>query len=434
MRKRWLLVLAVGTLGVLGAAGAGRAQEEVARALARLPRVFGEPTIYQRQGTESIYEIARHFGVSASALYNANVGDLLEGDEVLLIPTEHVAPVRWVARPVEAPEGGGGEVAAEGLVVNLTERNAYWYQGGEPVRAFPVAIGMRGWETPTGEFTIVNRRKNPTWFPPKWALEEKPVPPGPDNPLGDRWMGLSEPGYGLHATNAPSSVGRYVSHGCLRMYPEHAHELYELVGVGTPVQIIYERVVFGFRPEEGMVYMAYYPDPYRLREVRPEDVREWLEEYGLEEVVDMEAVGRALERPRGTPEAVVGSRTQVRVNGRPVKFALGPVGVGGEWLVAAGPLVGALGAEVEFGPKRNYVVVKRGEERIFFSPGDAEALVNGQLVKLEAAAQLAAGHPMIPLKATAQALGASVGWEQETGRVLVWDVLGKGRGAGVGKF
>jgi L,D-transpeptidase ErfK/SrfK len=230
-------------------AAPARAQAGLERALSRLAPVFGEPSVYdQREGKEEIFVIARRYGVSASAVHNANVGDLLTGGETLLIPTEHIAPLP----------------RAEGIVVNLTERNLYLYQNGRPVRCFPVAIGRRGWETPTGEYTIMNKARNPTWFPPSWAVEEEPVPPGPDNPLGDRWMGLSIRGYGIHATNKPASIGRYVSHGCIRMYPEQAHELFDLVGVGTPVQIIYARIVFGFRPEEGVVHGP-LPGPVSVR-------------------------------------------------------------------------------------------------------------------------------------------------------------------------
>jgi L,D-transpeptidase ErfK/SrfK len=383
----------------------GQAQQELARALARLPAVFGQPESYQRDGTEDIGDIARRFGVSASAIHNANSGDLKEGDELLLMPKEHVAPL----------------AVADGIVVNLAERGLYLYSGGQPILYYPVAIGRRGWETPTGEFTIANKAKNPTWFPPSWAVEEEPVPPGPGNPLGDRWMGLSVRGYGIHATNAPRTVGRYLSHGCMRMYPEHAHKLYDLVRVGTPVTIVYRRVVFGCRPGTPSVYMAYHPDPYDIAEVHPDDVRRELQEYGLGRVVDMEAVEKALAQPTSIPIPVVGSLTRLLVNGAPVELALGPTRVGGDWLVPAGPLVKALRARMETDPRRDYVIVSRGGTRIFFVPGSPDALISGQMVHLEVAPELAAGYPMIPLRATVTALGGSVGRDESAQAILVWD-------------
>jgi len=405
---RWLLVV----VATLFLAAPSRGQEPLAGALQRMAPVIGKSQEYQRKGRESIFAIARRYGVSASAIHNASEGDLAAGDERLLIPAEHIAPLP----------------AFSGIVVNLPERNLYFYHDGWPVKCFPVAIGRQGWETPTGDAVIANKRKNPTWFPPKWAVEEEPVPPGPHNPLGDRWMGLSLPGYGIHATNAPGSVGRYVSHGCMRMYPEHAHELYGLAPVGTPVKIVYERAVIGYRPEEGIVYLAYYPDPYEAGEVKPEQVREQLKDYGLDALVGLDLVAEILRSPRGIPAPVVGSHTQVKVNGKPVRFALAPTPVGSDWLVPVRPLVESLGAALEVGTNSGYVVISRGGQRIFLSPGNPDALVNGELVRLEAAPQLAAGYPVVPLRATATALGASLGWDEETSTILIWDGLGRTNG------
>lgn len=404
-RSVWLVLL----VGLSLAASPAGAQEQLARALSRMPELVGKPREYQRKGIESIYAIARRFGVSASAIHNANEGSLSEGDERLLIPAQHVAPLP----------------SASGIVINLPERNLYVYKDGRPSRVYPIAIGMRGWETPTGDFRIANKRKNPTWFPPKWALQEEPVPPGPGNPLGDRWMGLSVPGYGIHATNAPASVGRYASHGCMRMYPEQAHELYSQALVGMPVKIIYERAVIGYSPEDGIVYLSYHPDPYQDGDVTPEDVREMLKDYGLGNVADLDLIGDILKRTSGVPTPVAGSRVRVEVNGKPVKFALAPTPANSDWLVPAGPLAVALGASTQTGPGMNYVTIRRGEQRVFLSPGSREALVNGVLTQLDVAPQLAAGYPLAPIKATVEALGASVGWDEASQTLLVWDGMEK---------
>jgi hypothetical protein len=240
-------------------------------------------------------------------------------------------------------------------------------------------------------------------------------------------MGLSIEGYGIHATNAPSSVGLYGSHGCMRMYPEHAHELFDLVKVGTPVRIIYQRVVLGYDSRTGVVHMAFYPDPYRFGDVTSQHVREQLEEYGLDHAADMDAVERALARPNGVPMPILGSRSTVTVNGRPVPLALGPSPVAGDWLVPAGPLVAALGGRMAAAPDASYVLVERGASRAFFSPGDPDAIVNGQLTALPVAPKLAAGYPLLSVRATAGLLGASVGWDAKRGRVLVWDSAEMGR-------
>jgi hypothetical protein len=150
-------------------------------------------------------------------------------------------------------------------------------------------------------------------------------------------------------------------------------------------------------------------------------VRAGLAEYGLEAAADARAIARALERPSGVPVRILGSSIRVSVNGRPLALALGPTEVGDDWLVPAGPLVTALGARMELGPRANYIAIKRGTDRLFYSPSDAEAIVNGQLVRMSAAPQLAAGYPLIPLRATATLLGGSVGWDEVRRMVLVWD-------------
>ena len=108
------------------------------------------------------------------------------------------------------------------------------------VRTFPVATGQAIYPTPQGVFRIVEKEMNPWWYPPtydSWAKGLKPVPPGPDNPLGTRWMGLSVPGVGIHGTDAPSSIGYSESHGCIRMQVPDAEWLFTHVRVGTPVVI-----------------------------------------------------------------------------------------------------------------------------------------------------------------------------------------------------
>jgi lipoprotein-anchoring transpeptidase ErfK/SrfK len=90
-------------------------------------------------------------------------------------------------------------------------------------------------------FRIVTKEKDPWWYPPvydSWAKGLKPVPPGPSNPLGTRWMGLSAAGVGIHGTDAESSIGYSLSHGCIRMHVPEAEWLFEHVRVGTPVVIL----------------------------------------------------------------------------------------------------------------------------------------------------------------------------------------------------
>jgi lipoprotein-anchoring transpeptidase ErfK/SrfK len=108
-------------------------------------------------------------------------------------------------------------------------------------RVFPVATGQAIYPTPAGRFTIVVKWVNPTWYPPTqdaWAQGLSPVPPGPDNPLGTRWMGLSAPGIGIHGTDEPSSIGYSASHGCIRMQVADSEWLFDRVKIGTTVFIV----------------------------------------------------------------------------------------------------------------------------------------------------------------------------------------------------
>jgi hypothetical protein len=234
-------------------------------------------------------------------------------------------------------------------------------------------------------------------------------------------MGLSIPGYGLHATNSPASVGRYASHGCMRMYPEHARDLYDRVSVGTPVKIIYQPFSLGYSPEDSIVYLTHHPDPYHLGAATAAEVLEQLQAYGLAKAADPEAIAAALERPSGMPVPVVGSRAKVTVAGRTVKFALNPTPVGRDWLAPVGPFAEALGAKCELGPGGSYVSLARGANRLLLTPDQPEALVNGALHLLETPMRLAAGYPVIPVKEISTALGASVGWDEEAQTLLIWD-------------
>ena len=145
-----------------------------------------------------------------------------------------VAPTRRL-KPSLDP--GQGPV----VVIRRGSNRLSLYQGARLVRTFPVATGQAAYPTPLGRFRIVVKWENPTWYPPTqdaWAKGLKPVPPGPANPLGTRWMGISSPGVGIHGTDEPASIGYSVSHGCIRMQVPSAEWLFDHVTVGTPVFIV----------------------------------------------------------------------------------------------------------------------------------------------------------------------------------------------------
>ena len=127
------------------------------------------------------------------------------------------------------------------IVVTRATNTLRLYNGARLVRTFRVATGQAIYPTPSGLWRIVDKQRDPWWYPPtydEWAKGLKPVPPGPSNPLGTRWMGLNAPGVGIHGTDAPTSIGYSASHGCIRMHVPEAEWLFEHVRVGTPVVIL----------------------------------------------------------------------------------------------------------------------------------------------------------------------------------------------------
>jgi lipoprotein-anchoring transpeptidase ErfK/SrfK len=118
------------------------------------------------------------------------------------------------------------------VLVSITDRKLALLENGRVVKVYPVAVGASVSPSPTGQFTIITRLVKPTYY-----HSGKVIEPGPANPLGTRWMGLSHKGYGIHGTNAPRSIGKAASHGCIRMAQADLEELFELVRVGDAVEI-----------------------------------------------------------------------------------------------------------------------------------------------------------------------------------------------------
>ena len=126
------------------------------------------------------------------------------------------------------------------IVIRRQSNRLFLYEGTRYRRLFVVATGQSQYPTPLGRFKIVVKWRNPWWSPPNspWAQGQKPIPPGPENPLGTRWMGLSAPGVGIHGTPSDASIGYSVSHGCIRMHIPEAEWLFNHVDVGTTVFIV----------------------------------------------------------------------------------------------------------------------------------------------------------------------------------------------------
>ena len=121
---------------------------------------------------------------------------------------------------------------ARQVLVSIPDRQLAVLEDGRALKVFPVAVGAADSPSPAGEFQIINRLSNPTYYRPG-----KVIPAGPDNPLGSRWVGLNLKGYGIHGTNAPRTIGKAASHGCIRMAKRDLEQFFEMVHVGDTVAI-----------------------------------------------------------------------------------------------------------------------------------------------------------------------------------------------------
>ncbi len=143
------------------------------------------------------------------------------------LPAEEVQAVNFTDSVEEGPN----------LVVDLSDRRVYLYQGKKLKTSYPLAVGQEGWETPTGSFEVIEMQKDPKWLHP---ITKEVVLPGANNPLGKRWIGFWSDGkthLGFHGTNQEDLIGQAVSHGCLRMRNKDVIALYDQVSEGTPVKV-----------------------------------------------------------------------------------------------------------------------------------------------------------------------------------------------------
>ena len=161
----------------------------------------------------------------------------------------------WAQNPVPADGGRQNRV----VLVSLVDRKLAVIDNGIVIATFQVAVGAEVSPSPTGEFTIVSRVSNPTYY-----HRGTVIPTGKDNPVGTRWVGLSLKGYGIHGTNAPGSIGRAASHGCIRLRNRDMERLFTILRVGDAVQIRGERDeqvgrIFGGQEDQTVVASAQNP-------------------------------------------------------------------------------------------------------------------------------------------------------------------------------
>lgn len=212
-----------------------------------------ETANYRTAYEDTLLDLAREFKLGYVEMVAANPGTDPwvpgEGTDVVL-PTVHLMPDLGQEKP-------------EGIIINLADMRLYYFEEGSAApRSFPIGIGRDGLNTPTGITKVTHKKKEPTWRPTERMRREDPelpavVPAGPDNPLGTRAMYLGWPEYLIHGTNKPWGVGRRVSSGCVRMYPEDVEALYEIVKVGTKVTVVDQPIKLGWIG--GELFMEAHP-------------------------------------------------------------------------------------------------------------------------------------------------------------------------------
>lgn len=263
-------------------------------------RVTGGDTEYTVRRGDSLTAIGARFGVPPKLVAQQNA---LRFDKAILHPGQRVR----IHNPhiVPAPFG-------DGILINVPQDMLFYFSQGELVSAYPVGLGKPSWPTPQGEFKIVDRQENKTWKVPASIQEEmrregkavlEEVPPGPDNPLGKHWLGLSLWGYGIHGTIAPASVYHYQSHGCIRLHPDDIAELFDQVRIGTPGRLIYQPVLLAVI-EDGRILLEVHRDIYKKGIEPAQTVRDLAEANGLSQALDWPKVDAVIAAQDGLAREV----------------------------------------------------------------------------------------------------------------------------------
>ena len=219
--------------------------------------LIGDTQIYETKPNETLLDIARAHELGFTEIMTANPGIdpwLPPERSGVLIPRQAILP--------NAPR--------EGIVINLPEQRLYFFESSGLVGTYAIGIGQDGLKTPIGKTSIVRRRVKPTWRPTRRMREEDPdlpevVPPGDDNPLGGFALYLGWHQYLIHGTNKPWGIGRRVSSGCIRLYPEGIADLFPRIKVGTKVRVVDQPIKFG--RFNGEIYVEAHPSQAQADEI-----------------------------------------------------------------------------------------------------------------------------------------------------------------------
>lgn len=256
-------------------------------------QVVGKQFLYTVASGDSLTSIGARFGVDAAVLAaqnNFSPDRRLKAGQQLRIDNRHIVP----------------NMIRDGIAINIPQRMLFYFKEGRVLRWFPVGLGRPDWPTPTGRFKILVKEENPTWDVPKSIQEEMQregkvvitcVPPGPANPLGKHWLGLSIGGYGIHGTIAATSIYQFQTHGCIRAHPADIAELFKDVARGTPGILVYRRLVIAKVGDQ--IFLEVHRDAYRKEPDALERFEELLRNFNLRFVVDRQLAQDIIRKQEG---------------------------------------------------------------------------------------------------------------------------------------
>lgn len=278
---------------------------------ALLRPVVGEERMHVVKPDETLHDVAYQYRLGFDAVVRLNP----EVDPWLLSPGTQVRlPTRFILPRADA----------EGLVINIPEMRLFDFTGAEAVRAHAASIGDRENPTPIAEFRIGIKLIDPVWHVPESIRKEKPdlpdrLPPSEENPLGSRWMTLGATSYGIHGTNVRWSIGRPITHGCVRLYEDVMRSLFERIPEGTRVVIIYEPFKWG--TDGTHLFLEAHPDVYGYSlDMLPEALKT-PEALGLLDRTNAQKVDQVLQEARGVPVQVGSLEGISRLGGQEPEIA-----------------------------------------------------------------------------------------------------------------
>jgi L,D-transpeptidase ErfK/SrfK len=265
--------------------------------------LVGRISIYFVSPGETLLDIARDNGLGILEVMAANPGVdpwIPKEGSLILLPKSRALP--------DAPE--------HDIVINLAERRLYFFEDGNAkVQSWPIGIGRHSFTTPLGETEITKKQIDPIWYPTAEIRAEDPalptaVPPGPENPMGKFALYLGWPQYAVHGTNRPWGIGRRVSRGCIRLYPEDIEELFHMAEVGMKVTVVDQVAKLAWNNDR--LYLEVHPSRSQLDdleetgqfEIEPvEGLLKWIQEAAGDHVdrLDLAAIARAERERRGVP-------------------------------------------------------------------------------------------------------------------------------------